>query len=358
MVVWGIGSYLCSTAHDAGTLAGYRFLLGLGMGMELPLAATLLSEFIPSDRRGRLLALMDGNWPVAFICAGTISYVVLPTLGWRAMFVIGAVPALFVLVLRRAIPESPRWLEARDRHAEADAIVAAIESKVMRSAGVDRLPEVTARPMAPATMTGGLPTLFSRAYRTRAAVVAGLWFFALLGFYGLDTWIGAIVQRSGTGVARSVLFTVWISLGGVPGFACAALAVDRIGRKSTCIGTLLGGAVATFVFGRVLGTAEGDVAAVAAGVTMQFFLFGMWAVLYAYTPELFPSRARASACGFASFCGRIGALIGPTAVGVILPLASNAGVFALGASCFCLAALIVAVGGIETRAMTLEAISD
>ncbi len=113
-----------------------------------------------------------------------------------------------------------------------------------------------------------------------------------LGFYGLNTWISAIVQQYGVGVARSVLFTVWISLGGVPGFACTALAVDRIGRKATCIATLLGGAAMTFVFGHVLGDGNNAAVAIAAGVAMQFFLFGMWAVLYTYTPELFPSRAR------------------------------------------------------------------
>lgn len=108
MIAWGLGSYLCSTAGDPLALGIYRFILGVGMGMELPLAQTLLSEFIPTERRGKYLALMEGNWPIAFICAGLLSYHVLPAFGWRTVFLLGAVPALFLFVVRRYVPESPR----------------------------------------------------------------------------------------------------------------------------------------------------------------------------------------------------------------------------------------------------------
>ncbi|MGE7157158.1 MFS transporter [Methylorubrum rhodesianum] len=358
MIIWGGASLLCASAHDAPTLALYRFFLGLGMGMELPLAATMLAEFIPTKQRGRYLALMDGNWPLAFISAGMVSYYVLPISDWRTMFIIGAVPSVFLFVIRRYIPESPRWLEAKGRQDEADAVVADIERKVMKSGKLTSLPSVVTTIGSAQSSTGGIRVLWSADYRRRTAVVGGLWFFALLGFYGLNTWISAIVQQSGVGVAKSVLFTVWISLGGIPGFLWAAWAVDAWGRKATCVITLVGGAVMAFVFGNVLGMTTSAYMAIAAGLMMQFFLFGMWAVLYTYTPELYPSRARASGCGFASFCGRIGALIGPTAVGLILPIFAQAGVFAFGAACFVAAALVVLIGGVETRAQKLEEISD
>ncbi len=148
MIIWGVGSYLCSTAHSPVELGAYRVLLGLGMGMELPLAQTLMSEFIPARQRGKYLALMDGNWPIAFICAGLMSYYVLSAYSWRTMFLLGAVPALFLLVIRRYVPESPRWLESRGRHAEAADIVERIEQSVMRRMKLHALPEVT--PMAAA----------------------------------------------------------------------------------------------------------------------------------------------------------------------------------------------------------------
>lgn len=91
---------------------------------------------------------------------------------------------------------------------------------------------------------------------------------------------------------------------------------------------------------------------------MQFFLFGMWAVLYTYTPEMFPTGARASGCGLASATGRVGSLIGPTVVGLILPITGQIGAFGLGAACFALAALVIFAFGVETRGRSLEVISD
>jgi putative MFS transporter len=115
MVLWGLASYLCSTAQSVEALIFYRVLLGFGMGMEFPIAQTLLSEFVPATSRGRLIALMDGFWPLGFITAGVVSYFVLPTFGWRTEFALLAIPAVFVLIVRRVVPESPRWLEHRGR---------------------------------------------------------------------------------------------------------------------------------------------------------------------------------------------------------------------------------------------------
>ncbi|WP_175719514.1 MFS transporter [Burkholderia anthina] len=356
MIVWGIGSLLCASATNATSLGIFRLVLGIGMGMELPLAQTLLSEFIPARSRGRYLAMMDGNWPLAFISAGLLSYFVLDAYGWRTLFLIEAIPAIFLFVVRRYVPESPRWLESRGRYLEAGEIVDRIERSVMSRLGLPALPE--ALPMvAEVRNEQGIRVLWSRGYRQRTLTIGSLWLFALLGFYGLNTWLGALLQQSGLAVTRSVLFTIYISLGGVPGFLWAAWAVERWGRKTTCVITLVGAAVMIFAFGRISHVGLQQSVLVAVGALMQFFAFGMWAVLYTYTPELYPSRARASGCGFASFAGRIGALAGPTIVGLILPAWKYDGVFVFGAACFVVAALVVMFFGIETRGSTLEEVS-
>ncbi|VVE02196.1 MFS transporter [Pandoraea soli] len=357
MVVWGLGSVLCAIASGPVELSAYRLLLGIGMGMELPLAQTLLSEFIPTDKRGKYLALMDGNWPIAFISAGLLSYYVLSHHGWRVLFALEAVPALFLFVIRRYVPESPRWLESQGRYAEADAVVARVEQSVMRRLHLNVLPHVP--PIAAESLLEerGMRVIWSANYRVRALVVGTLWFFALLGFYGLNTWLGALQQASGVAVTQSVLFTVCISLGGIPGFLVAAWSVERLGRKLTCVGTLVGGAFATYVFGQVLQAGADQWPSYVAGASMQFFAFGMWAVLYAYTPELFPSRARATGCGYASFCGRIGALLGPTLVGAIVTWSTSDAVFLFGAACFGIAAACVWFFGVETKGIQLETVS-
>ncbi|KAB7619389.1 MFS transporter, partial [Verminephrobacter sp. Larva24] len=151
--------------------------------------------------------------------------------------------------------------------------------------------------------------------------------------------------------------TVLISLGGVPGFLCAAWLVESWGRKPTCIAALIGGAVMAYAYGQsaLYGGSIGLL--IGTGLAMQFFLFGMWAVLYTYTPELYGTGVRATGSGLASAVGRVGSLIGPYAVGVVLPTFGQGGVFTLGAMSFGVAAFAVWLLGIETKGVTLEALS-
>jgi putative MFS transporter len=357
MIVWGIGSYLCSIAPDASSLFWCRLLLGVGMGMEFPVAQTLLAELIPAQQRGRYIALMDGFWPLGFISAGLLSYWVLQTHSWRTVFLISATPALFLLVVRQLVPESPRWLESAGKHGRAEQVIARIERKVIASLGLISLPAPQPGQVRPAARKASIAALWAPQQRQRTLMVWLLWFLALLGFYSLTTWLSALLQQAGYQVTKSVLYTVWISLGGIPGFLTAAWLVEKWGRKPTCIAALLGGAAMVSVYGYVARSGGSETALIAAGLAMQFCLFGMWAVLYTYTPELYGTATRATGSGCASAIGRVGALIGPTLVGVILPLWGQGGVFLLGTTCFALAAAAVYLFGVETRGMTLEGVS-
>ncbi|MDN0085682.1 MFS transporter [Crenobacter sp. SG2305] len=359
MIVWGVASYLCSTAPDADALFWYRLLLGIGMGMEFPVAQTLLAELVPAQQRGRYIALMDGFWPLGFITAGLISYWILRDSSWRTVFVVSALPAVFLLVVRQMVPESPRWLESAGRHARAERVLASIERRVKESLGLDALPAPQPRTvrLANTSRCSSFAALWTPQQRQRTVMVWLLWFLALLGFYSLTTWLSALLQQAGFQVTKSVLYTVWISLGGIPGFLTAAWLVEKWGRKPTCIASLLGGAAMVYLYGRVAQAAGSESLLISTGLAMQFFLFGMWAVLYTYTPELYGTGARATGSGFASAIGRIGALIGPSLVGLILPLWGQGGVFLLGTVCFGLAATAVWLFGVETRGMTLEGLS-
>ncbi|MBC3365402.1 MFS transporter [Pseudomonas sp. SWRI154] len=361
IVLWGLASYLCSTAQDVETLTLFRVLLGVGMGMEFPIAQSMLSELIPAKRRGRYIALMDGFWPLGFVAAGVLSYFLLPVIGWRDIFLVLAVPAVFVLAIRFFIPESPRWLEQAGRGDEADAVLKRIEEKVRASLGGRDLPEPIRLPRlatVPGNFFSALTQIWSPLYRQRTMMIWSVWFFALLGFYGLTSWLSALLQQSGFAVTQSVYYTVLISLGGIPGFLMAAWLVERWGRKPVCVITLLGGGAMAFLYGQsaVFGGNIGLL--IGTGLLMQFFLFGMWAVLYTYTPELYPTSARATGSGFASAVGRIGSLLGPMVTGLVFPITGQGGVFALGALCFAVAAGVVWLFGMETRGKTLEELSE
>ncbi len=354
MIFWGLGSLACGLAPDVWTLAAARVLVGFGMGMEFPVAQSIVSEIIPAAKRGRYMALLEGFWPLGFIAAGLLSLVVLPLWGWRGLFIVEAIPALYVLYIRRAVPESPRWLADHGHLAQADRITSEMEARVERASG-RALP-----PVAAVTSTTSrqeqrfsFAYLWAPQYARRTVMLWCLWFFALFGYYGLTTWLGALLQQAGFAVTKSISYTVLISLAGVPGFFFAAWLVEAWGRKGTCVLTLVGSAVFCYFYG----TASSFTQLIACGLAMQFFLFGMWSVLYAYTPELYPTRARATGAGCASAIGRVGSLIGPYAVGVILPALGQTGVFSMGAGAFLIAALIVLLLGEETKGRTLEDIS-
>jgi len=352
IIFWGLGSILCGLSPTVQTLAAARVLLGFGMGMEFPVAQSMVSEMIPAGQRGRYIALLEGFWPLGFIASGLLAFAVLSVADWRWVFILQGLPAIFVLIVRRYVPESPRWLASHGDAAGAERVMAEIEAKVSERLNGAALPPPSPEKIELRT-SQGLATLFAPGYRRRTIMLLCLWFFALLGFYGLTTWLGALLQAKGFPVTKSVYYTILISLAGIPGFLTAAWMIEAAGRKMTLIAALLGAAVSCYFYG---GAAD-QTQLIVAGLCMQFCAFGMWSALYAYTPELYPTHVRATGTGFASAVGRIGSLIGPSVIGFILPTAGQSGVFALGAGAFTLAALAVLVLGEETRGRTLESIS-
>jgi len=359
MIFWGVGSLMCGLADNVTTLMLYRVLLGFGMGMEFPIGLSMVSEIVPAKSRGKYVAILEGFWPIGFIAAGAMTYFLLPMIGWRGIFIALAVPAVFVFVVRRMVPESPRWLEDVGRKREADAVMAGIEQRVERAWG-HALPPVAAtyRSPQPTNRKARFMELWSGPYARRTIMLWSVWFFALLGYYGLTTWLGALLQQAGYAVTKSVLYTVYISLAGIPGFMFSAWLLEKWGRKPTCALMLLGSAVAAYAYGQAAVHKVPVEQLIAARLCMQFFLFGMWSVLYAYTPELYPTRSRATGSGFASSIGRIGSLAGPYLVGVLLPVTGQGGVFTLGALSFAVAAAMVLMLGVETRGRALEEVSQ
>ncbi|CAL60326.1 putative transporter of the major facilitator superfamily [Herminiimonas arsenicoxydans] len=360
MVFWGVGSLACGFAQDVDQLMIFRVILGFGMGMEFPIGLSMVSEIVPAKSRGKYVAILEGFWPLGFIAAGILAYLTLPLIGWRGIFIALSVPAAFVFVIRRYVPESPRWLEEVGRNEEAEKVISTMEKSVIRANGGLALPE-PAKQAAPSLLKGDKRALFAElwhgVYAKRTIMLWALWFFALLGYYGLTTWLGALLQQAGYEVTKSVTYTIYISLAGIPGFIFSAWLLEKWGRKPTCVLMLVGSAGAAYVYGQTASAQAPVEQLIASGLCMQFFMFGMWSVLYAYTPELYPTRSRATGAGFASSVGRLGSLLGPLAVGLILPFTGHTGVFTLGAVSFMIAAFVVIALGTETKGKSLEDVS-
>jgi MFS transporter, putative metabolite:H+ symporter len=351
-ILWGLASFLAAGAWSVASLMVFRFLIGVGVGGEAPVAQAVLSEIIPTKVRAKYIAFMEGFWAVGFVISGIIAYTVLPIASWRWVFVVVGTLSLVVFWVRRSLLESPRWLADRGHYAEAEAVMAKIEAGVQAAAGT-KLPDP--KPFIAETSLetrNPFAALLSRFYLRTNVMAFSVWFFALLGFYGLTSWLAIILGEHGFSVVKSIGFITLITLGGIPGFYAAALLLERIGRKPTTAIYLLLSAVMAYVYGHAVDTTMLFIS----GFIMQFFMFGMWSCLYAYTPELYPTRARSTAAGMASAFGRVGAISGPIVVGYIIGVVGNAGVFTLGAASFAAAAMIVLTLGIETRGRTLEEI--
>lgn len=353
MLIWGLGSFLAAGATGVVTLMVFRLIIGIGVGGEAPVAQAILSEIIPADKRGFYISFMEGFWAVGFVISGILSYTVLPYLGWRGVFVAVGILSLVIFWVRRIIFESPRWLVDQGRYDEADAVLTKLENEVMKKFGSALPPAKEYIPETSQTVRNPFRILFTHAYLRSTIMLAGLWFFALLGYFGLTSWLAVILTQHGFSVIKSIGFVAIISVGGIPGFFAAGLLLEWIGRKTTIALFLIMSAVLAYVYGHSTSTDWLFVS----GFLMQFFMFGMWCCLYAYTPELYPTRARSTGSGVASAFGRVGAILGPIVVGLIIVRAGQGAVFSLGAASFVIAAALVLVFGIETRGRTLEDIS-
>jgi MFS transporter, putative metabolite:H+ symporter len=352
MVIWGAASFMAAGAWDVTSLMVFRFLIGVGVGGEAPVAQAVLSEIIPANVRAKYIAFMEGFWAVGFVISGTIAYTVLPYAGWRWVFVVVGLFSLVVFWVRRSLLESPRWLADHGRYVEAELVMSKIEAGVQESTGVKLAAPKPFLAETSLETRNPLAVLFSRFYLRANTMIFSVWFFALLGYFGLTSWLGIILGEHGFSIVTSIGFITLITLGGIPGFYSAAVLLERIGRKPTTALFLFASAAMAYVYGH----ATNDLMLFCSGFVMQFFMFGMWSCLYAYTPELYPTRARSTAAGMASAFGRLGAITGPIVVGYIIGSVGATGVFTLGATSFAVAALIVLTIGIETKGRTLEEI--
>ncbi|MFK5635089.1 MULTISPECIES: MFS transporter [unclassified Ornithinimicrobium] len=330
LVVYGLATGASAFATGLAVLLLLRFLVGIGLGAELPVASTLVSELSPTRIRGRMVVALESFWAVGWLLAALIGFFVVPRFddGWRWAFALGLVPALWAVVVRWGLPESPLFLERRGRAEEAEAVVRRFE----RSAGVAHvesrpLPDVP--PRTPAQ-------LWSPAYRVRTAGIWLVWFCVNFSYYGAFIWLPSLLYAQGYDMVRSFGYTLLITLAQLPGYAAAAVLVEVWGRRVTLASFLLGSGASAALFG----FADGPTQIVAAGMALSFFNLGAWGALYAVTPEIYPTTVRASGAGAAAGFGRLASIIAPLSVPALLGWWGNAGLFALFGVTFVVGAVI------------------
>lgn len=350
LIVYGLATGASALAGGLAVLLVLRLFVGLGLGAELPVASTYVSEFAPARIRGRLIVILEAFWAVGWTVAALIGYLVIPAseAGWRWAFAIGMVPALYALVVRWSLPESPRWLERRGRSAQADAVVRQFEA----AAGQHRAPAPgSASIPAPAATTVGdrLAALWSAEFRIRTACLWLVWFCVNFSYYGAFIWIPSILVAAGYDLVRSFGFTVIITLAQLPGYAVAAWLIEVWGRRLTLSVFLAGSALSAIAFG----TASGELMIISAGMALSFFNLGAWGALYAVTPEMYPTSLRATGSGWAAGVGRIASIVAPLTVPPLIAIGGTTGLFVVFAVFFA-AAAAGAWGLVDRRGRALD----
>ncbi|TGE33647.1 MFS transporter [Desulfosporosinus sp. Sb-LF] len=354
LLTYSIATGLCGLSWNLTSLLFFRFIVGFGLGGQLPVVVTLVSEFSPVKHRGKFLVLLESFWAFGWLLAAIISYMIIPKFGWPLAFFIGFLPALYILFLWRMIPESPRYLESKGRVEEAEAIVAKIERESGIVANVRVNKTMQKNHVTPVVQADNakFSELFSRPLLRRTVFLWLLWFGIVFSYYGIFTWLPSLLALKGFSLTKSFSYVIIMTLAQIPGYFSAAYFVDRIGRKPTLALYVLGTAVTAYFFG------QGNTAVVilSMGSLMSFFNLGAWGILYTYTPELYPTRTRATGSGWAAGFGRIGGILAPIAVGKMI------GKYQMGTqSVFILFALVlvavvfnVLILGEETKGQSLE----
>lgn len=345
LLIYGLATGASALAGGLAALLVLRFFVGLGLGAELPVASTLVSEYAPAHLRGRIVVALESFWALGWILAAIIGYRVIPMSadGWRWALAIGLVPAAYSIIVRFGLPESVRFLEGKGRHTEAERAVRTYEA----AAGIAPPTQPFDAPAAARSTTG--VSIWSARLRGRTLALWIVWFCVNFAYYGAFIWLPTLLVARGFGMVKSFEYTLWITLAQLPGYAVSAWLIEKWGRKPTLATFLAGSAAAAFAFSQ----AGSTTAILIAGCALSFFNLGAWGALYAVSPEVYPTGVRGTGSGAAAGFGRIASILAPLAVPPLKDAGGTTLVFGVFAVAFALAAAAT-FGLPEKRGVALD----
>jgi MFS transporter, putative metabolite:H+ symporter len=334
----------------------WRFIAGIGIGIELVTIDTYVAELVPLTHRGRAFAYNQFFQFIAVPIMAFIAYLLVPRApfgfdGWRWVVLIGSVGAIVIWFIRLGLPESPRWLARHGRVAEAATITAAIEAKVAEQAG-------TLPPPGPAAEMdegeGGFAEVWRPPYDRRAIILSVFNFFQTFGYYGFAAWVPTLLIAKGITITTSLLYSFVIAIANPVGPLLGTLIADKMERKwQVC-----GGAIGIGVFGMLFAHATDPAKLILLGVLVTLCNNWMSYSFHGYQSELFPTRIRSRAIGFVYSWSRLSAALSGLVVAWLLNLGGVNAVFSFIA--FSMLMVVISIGGFgpRTHGLTLETISN
>jgi putative MFS transporter len=347
--LWYSGfSLLNAFAWDTASLFGTRLLTGVGLSSMTVVAMTYISEMFPAKLRGRYQAVILTIGLCGIPVTAYVARFIIPMApwGWRAVFVWGSLAMAFPFFVGR-LEESPRWFEHQGRNADAEAAMARIEARVVAEKG--KLPEAEGAAVAP-PRGGGFRALVASGSLGRLILLMTVWMCQTLGIYGFLSWVPTLLVEHGFSVVRSLEQSSAMSIGAVPGAWIASRLSDRWERKSL-IGIV---AVVIAICGLSYGLSFRTTTIVIFGFLVAMGQQVFAALLYAYTPECFPTQVRNTGTGVSYGMGRLAnGLVGPFIVAFLFKRFGYTTVFAYIAVCWATVAILVTAFGPKTRGRAL-----
>jgi putative MFS transporter len=351
LLIFGLASLAAAFAQNMDQLIVCRFVQGLGLGAEIVVGYSTLTEFVPPKTRGRWLAFMAFIVVAGFPVTAILGRLIIPTWGWRPMFIIAGIGSLIVWYLRKKLPESPRWLESKGRTAEAEALMQTIEKEAATSGALP--PVVVPAPVAQVAASDMLrPPLLQR-------MIVGSWVLITINtlIFGFVIFLPQFFLRQGLTISQSLSYTVVLAVASLVGCAVGAWSSDAVGRRPSIIGA----SIVTIVFGYIyarFNAASDPTVVLSVGFVLIVAIYVQTALLFGvYTPELFPTEIRLRANGICNTLGRGATVVSPFVVGYLMVHYKLPGVVWLMIGLVVIQIVVVWAWGVEPRNRGLEEVA-
>jgi putative MFS transporter len=356
--IWVVGIFalVCAASWSFATLTFSRVLQGIGIGGEIPVAATYINEIAQSKSRGRFFLMYEAAFAFGYLICTLLAVLLVTRYGWQVMFLIGALPAFVAAVMRRLLPESPRWLASKGRAAEADAIVSQMEREAEAKLGAKLpAPDFSVAP-PPVGRHTNLLELFTPFYRMRTFVVWSIWGLSFFVTQALNSWLPTIYrQELHLSVQQALEFTLATHCISICSAIAVALAIDHTGRRLWIGSALVIGALSLLTL--AIQGGQNPIFLLVCATIANFCLASVSVSIYVFTSELYPTRMRALGCGMGSTVRNVFTTLSPTLVALMLSNYGLPGVFTMLGLAPLIPCLMVFAFGTETKGRVLEEVS-
>jgi putative MFS transporter len=359
MLIYSVATFVAAFQTSPQTMDLWRFIAGIGIGVQLITVDTYISELTPHHTRGRymafsILVILTSVPVVAVLSYALVPHAFLGLDGWRWVMIIGSAGAVLIWFMRRGLPESPRWLESKGRLGEALTIVDAIERRVIAETGRALEPPRTGTADAAGEGQGSFAEMWKGRYLRRTVMLSLFNFFQTFGVYGFGAWVPVLLYTKGLTITHSLLYTMVIAFTTPLGALGAMLCAERVQRKWQLVGCAIAVALAGVLFGMV----REPVLIVLFGGIVTIANNWMIGIFHTYQAELYPTRIRARAVGFVFSWSRVSSIFVGFWVAALLKHSGVPAVFVLISSAMLVIVVMVGLFGPRTNGVRLEELSQ